>query len=76
MVTDLTKNYKLVGLSCKELKDLLGEPESYISNDSNTYCYDIDVRYGNDIGPVYLKVLKFNFNTHSTILSFRIEENF
>lgn len=32
MIHDLTTNHELIGLSCKEIKDILGQPESETNN--------------------------------------------
>src|SRR4051794_275781 len=52
MLKDLTTNYKLTGIKYSELINLLGEP-NFI--DSSSFGYEVDVDYGHDIDPIYIK---------------------
>lgn len=69
MLKDLSANYRLTGIKYSQLIDLLGSPNS---EDSSSISYTIIVDYGNDIDPVYTKVLKFFFLKDSIITSFKI----
>jgi len=71
MVEDLTSNYKLTGLACGELIDLLGIPDN---RDSNTVVYNIALDYGWDIDPIYSKDLEFTFSKDSIITAYKIRE--
>ncbi len=71
MLTDLTKNHKLKGLTKTQLFNLLG-PSDHI--EKNNVYYDITVDYGNDIDPVYTKTLKFNLAGDSVVKSFSVLE--
>ena len=74
MLKDLTTNYKIVGLSYNQTIDLLGVPEGFIAGHTNTLYYDIDLDYGHDIDPIYVKTLEVHFNKDSTITGFDIRE--
>lgn len=71
MLEDLTTNYKLTEIKYSELVGLLGEPNF---EDSTSLGYDIIVDYGNDIDPVYTKILKFIFSRDSIITSVKVNE--
>lgn len=71
MLKDLTTNYKLIGIKYSQLVNFLGEPNL---NDSTSLGYDIDIDFGHDIDPVYIKTLKFSFSKDSVITSFKIVE--
>jgi hypothetical protein len=71
MLTDLTTNYKLVGLKYLRLVDLLGNPDY---TDDTSLSYFVIVDYGFDIDPVYTKNLDFTFSKDSTITSYKLEE--
>ena len=74
MLLDLTENYKLKGLSCRQLKYLLGYPENYLDCDSNTFCYNIVTKYRHDIDPTYIKTLNVSFNVDSIVTDFKVYE--
>ena len=71
MVNDLVSNYKLEGLTYKELVDLLDSPQG---SDGNSIWYYVDEDYGNDIDPVYSKSLIFYLDKDSIITGFKIKE--
>ena len=71
MLKDLTSNYQLTGLKCAKLLELLGKPNGA---DSCSLFYDIEIDYGHDIDPVYVKSLNFKFSKDSVISSYSIEE--
>lgn len=71
MLKDLTSNYKLTGIKYSQLIALLGEPNF---RDSSAIGYEVDVDYGRDIDPVYIKNLLFIFSKDSIITSFKIHE--
>ena len=74
MIKDLIENHKLVGLSHKEISELLGNAENYSDAEHNTIYYNIVTDYANDIDPVYIKNLRIKFNTFDKVESFNIEE--
>ena len=74
MLNDLTENYKLTGLSYKQLINLIGEPENYNDKEKDIVYYDIETDYGNDIDPVYTKTLQLKLTKDSTVESFVIKE--
>jgi len=71
MLSDLTKNHKLKGLTKIELFNLLG-PSDHIEN--NCIYYNIIIDYGSDIDPIYTKALKFNLAGDSVVNSFSVIE--
>ncbi|HVY74878.1 MAG TPA: hypothetical protein VG890_08625 [Puia sp.] len=71
MLDDLLKNYKLEGLTYRQLIDILGIPDS---KDDTSLSYKIVVDYGKDIDPVYTKNLDFTFSKDSIIKSFKLSE--
>ena len=71
MIDDLKKNYKLVGISKKELIKLLGQPDQA---DSLIISYELIVDYGSDIDPIYTKSLNFRIDSNNNILNFKITE--
>ncbi|PZF71425.1 hypothetical protein DN068_19245 [Taibaiella soli] len=71
MVNDLTQHHQLVGLHYPQLIQLLDQP-SFI--DSAAVSYELDVDYGRDIDPVYIKNLNFYLSKDSIVTSFKIEE--
>lgn len=74
MLNDLTKNYKLTGLSYRQLINLVGEPENYRGNENGIVYYEIETDYGYDIDPVYTKTLQIKLTKDSTVDSFIIKE--
>lgn len=74
MLKDLTKNYKLTGLSYRQLINLIGEPEKYSDKEKDMVYYEIETDYGNDIDPVYTKTLQLKLTKDSTVESFIIKE--
>ena len=71
MLDDLIKNHNLVNLKYNEAVNLLGGSNFVASNE---LAYDINTYYGNDIDPVYTKVLSLKFNKDSIITSFEVKE--
>lgn len=71
MLSDLTTNYKLIGMKYSNLIELLGVPDF---KDSISLSYKIVVDYKDDIDPIYTKSLDFTFSKDSTIISFKINE--
>lgn len=71
MLTDLTTNHELVGLSYSQLINYLGDPDS---EEINSLVYTVAIDYGSDIDPIYSKKLKFSFSKDSIITSFKILE--
>jgi hypothetical protein len=71
MIKDITSNYKLIGIKYNDLVRLLGVPNF---RNSGIIGYDVDIDYGSDIDPVYIKNLLFTFSKDSVITSFKIHE--
>jgi hypothetical protein len=71
MAQDLLKNNKLVGLSHKQMLQLLGQPANY-TDTLNTY-YTLSEKY-DMIDPVSGKDLIIKFNKDSIITSAEIKE--
>ena len=71
MITDLTTNYKLVGLKYREIRVLLGETDY---RDTISFGYSLFEDFGSDIDPFHSKNLDFKFDKDSKITSFNIEE--
>ncbi len=74
MLSDLTRNYKLTGLSYRQLINLLGEPENNSDNEKDIVYYEIETAYGSDIDPVYSKTLQIKLTKDSTVDSYAIKE--
>ncbi len=74
MIKDLTSNFKITGLSYKELIDLIGEPEMNIVGEKNQICYKVLTEYGSDIDPISSKTLIIKLNNDSTIADFKVDE--
>ena len=74
MLNDLTKNYKLTGLSYRQLINLLSEPDNYSDNEKDVVYYEIETDYGSDIDPVYTKTLQMKLTKDSIVKSFTINE--
>lgn len=71
MLSDLTKNHKLIGLSYKQAIELLGIPQY---EDSSRISYEVLQDYGSDIDPVHTKYLNLALSKDSIITSFKIDE--
>lgn len=71
MAEDLLQNYKLVGLTNKQMLQLLGPPENY-TDTTKTY-YTLSEKY-DMIDPVSGKDLIIKFNKDSIINSAEIKE--
>jgi hypothetical protein len=74
MLRDLTTNYKLKGLSYKQLLTLIGEPQEDIVGDSNTIYYSIFEDYGFDIDPVHVIDLVIKLNKDLTVKDFYVDD--
>ncbi len=72
MLTDITTNFKLVGMKYSQIIDLLGNPD-YTDSMSHSLSYSIIVDYGYDIDPVYLKYLDFSISKDSVITSWKVQ---
>ncbi|WP_316785316.1 hypothetical protein [Pedobacter frigiditerrae] len=71
MVEDLKKNYKLTGISEKQLIKLLGKPDLI---DTSIISYELIVDYGYDIDPIYIKSLDFKVDSNKNVINFEIKE--
>lgn len=74
MYKDLLTNYKLKGISYKQLVNLIGEPGKDFSGEPNEIYYEILTDYGFDIDPVKSKTLIFKFDSDSIIVDFELKE--
>ena len=74
MLKDLVQNHQLIGLSYKQLVELLGEPENYSGAEPNVAYYNVLTHYGRDIDPVYIKNLQVKFNSDSIVTNVNIGE--
>ena len=74
MLKDLTKNYKLTGLSYRQLVNIIGEPENYSDKENDIVYYEIETDYGFDIDPVYTKSLQLKLTKDSIVDSYSIKE--
>ena len=73
MIDDLANNFKLKGKKYEEIVDLLGQPQGKGDNDLQIF-YDIDVKYGSDIDPVYTKTFNFQFDKDSIVKTVEVKE--
>ena len=73
MVQDLMDNHLHKGMTYKELKELIGQPENYANMDANTIAYEIMVDYGWDIDPVESKTLYIELSPDSTVIAYRLK---
>lgn len=74
MLHDLTTNYKLKGLSYKQLIDLIGVQKKNLIGDSNEIYYEILTEYGWNIDPVHGITLAFKLDKDSIVTDYRIDE--
>ena len=77
ILKDLTQNYLVIGMTYKQIKDFLGEPDNIGINEAkNDISYYIinDYGYGFDIDPVHTKSLILTLNEDKTLKSFRLLE--
>ncbi|MEO6149710.1 MAG: hypothetical protein ABIP28_06095 [Mucilaginibacter sp.] len=71
MLDDLIKSHKLVGLSYKQVIQLLGKPQS--SGYTGIY-YQIKADYGADIDPIFSKILVIEFGKDSIATTAEVKE--
>jgi len=71
MAEDLLKTHKLVGLTNKQMLQLLGSPSNF--DDTTKIYYELATEY-DMIDPVSGKNLVIQFNKDSVIISAKIEE--
>jgi outer membrane protein assembly factor BamE (lipoprotein component of BamABCDE complex) len=68
MVQDLMDNHKLVGLTTREVRDLLGSPDyTELGDKPNWMTYQVVLDFGWDIDPVHTKDLVLEFNQDSVV---------
>jgi len=72
MVNDLMQHHQLIGLHYTQLVQLLGEP-SFIDGTIDA-DYELDIDYGRDIDPIYIKNLTIHLSKDSVVTSFKIDE--
>lgn len=72
MLKDLLKNHDLKGKLLNEVVDMLGEPDN---REANHIYYDIVMKYGADIDPVYSKELSVAFNADSVVTAVEVQEH-
>ncbi|MBO9681468.1 MAG: hypothetical protein J7502_02140 [Flavisolibacter sp.] len=73
MIDDLVQNYQLRGKTYHQLVELLGPPQSKFDSTLRVY-YNIDVDYGSDIDPVYMKILSIEFNKDTIVRNYEVQE--
>jgi hypothetical protein len=74
MLKDLTTNYKLKGLSYKQLVNLLGsEAKNYKGEDSSEISYPVLVEYGT-IDPIHNITLVIKLSKDSIVTDFHVDE--
>jgi len=69
MGEDLVKTHKLLGLTNKQMLQLLGPP----ANDTTETWYELKIKY-DMIDPIYSKFLLIKFNKDSVITTAEIKE--
>lgn len=69
MLSSLTGNYELEGMTEEEITDLLGEPDQIISESSKKYLYFIS--YGRYFG-INASLLQLQFNGNGNVESYSI----
>ena len=74
MVADLMENHLSKGMTYKEVINLLGNPENYQNDPSNTIGYEIMVDYGWNIDPQKGKTLYIEFKNDSLVKDFKLDE--
>lgn len=74
MVADLMKNYLKKGMTYKEVINLLGTPENYHNDHSNTIAYEIMVHYDWNIDPQKGKILYIDFTSDSIVKDIKFDE--
>ncbi|MCC8411167.1 hypothetical protein LJ707_19655 [Mucilaginibacter sp. UR6-1] len=72
MLKDLLKNHELKGKPLSEVTDMLGEPDN---REGRQIYYDIVMKYGSDIDPIYSKELEITFNTDSVVTAVKVQEH-
>ena len=70
-IDDLVKNYQLKGKKYSEIVELPDKPQSKLDSTMEIY-YNIDVDYGFDIDPIYLKTLSITFDKDTLVKSFEV----
>ncbi len=74
MIDDLIENYPLTGKKYSHITDLLGNPQGGDLDSTYEVFYNIDVDYGHDIDPVYVKTLKILFDKDSIVTKIEVNE--
>ncbi|HJS00445.1 MAG TPA: hypothetical protein VJ780_05885 [Flavobacterium sp.] len=73
MVNDLLKNHLKKGMTYKELRSLIGYPQNYETQNSNTIVYEIMENYGWDIDPIETKILMIKLSKDSLVETYEIK---
>lgn len=73
MVNDLMNNHLKVGMTYKQLIDLIGQPENYTNLDSNSVAYCVLEEHGWDIDPVETKTLIIELTKDSLVRNYKLE---
>jgi hypothetical protein len=74
MIDDLMKNIQLNGKKYSEITELLGIPQGGDLDSTYEIFYDIDIDYGHDIDPIYIKSLIISFEKDSTANKIEVKE--
>ena len=73
MAIDLMESHLKKGMTYKELKNLIGEPENIANLKTNTIGYTLVEDYGWDIDPIETKTLVVELTADSLVQDFKIE---
>ena len=71
IIDDLVKNYQLKGKKYSEIVELPDKPQSQLDSIMEIY-YDINVDYGFNIDPIYIKTLSITFDKDTLVKSFEV----
>ncbi len=75
MIDDLLNSIPLKGKTYPQIITMLGNPQMTVASDTEfSISYEIDIDYGTDIDPVYIKNLRINFSMDSTVRDTEVNE--
>jgi hypothetical protein len=72
MVKDLTRQYRLVGMTRTDIIGLLGEPDNFSSTNQNEMQYCLQEKYSTDIDPVSSDHLVLYFDETGRLRGYKI----
>lgn len=73
MIDDVVKKHELKGKRYNEIVELLDKPQHELDT-TMQIIYDVDIDYGFDIDPVYIKRLSIDFDMDTIAKHFEITE--